>query len=209
MGRNSGNRPAAQRNGVNPLWPGILVGLVVGVGLAAGLTWYLMKSSSPFLQKEQMTVNPPVDVAKPAAPAETAKPGLKSLKAAPGDTSGKPRFEFYKVLTDKQDATVTVPAKRADKPKTADTKTVDTKPAAAYEPHLLQVGSFPKADDAEKLKAKLALLGVEASIQSATIPDKGVWYRVRLGPYKNAEELSSARSFLKQNGVDATPMRAQ
>jgi cell division protein FtsN len=177
--------------------------------MAAGLTWYLMKSPGAFLQKEQVTVNPPSDAAKPAAPVETAKPAQKSPTAAPGESSGKPRFEFYKVLTDKQDAAVTAPAKHADKPKTADNKTAVTKPVAAYEPHLLQAGSFPKADDAEKLKAKLALLGVEASVQSANIPDKGVWYRVRLGPYKSEEELSRARNFLKQNGVDATPMRAQ
>lgn len=204
MSRNSGNRTSAPRNGVNPLWTGILVGLVIGVSLAAGLTWYLMKSPSPFLQKEQVTVNPPIEAARPVAPTETATVAPKLPAAAPGESSGKPRFEFYKVLTDKQDATVAAPAKRADKPKVADAKTT-----VAYEPQLLQAGSFPKADDAEKLKARLAMLGVEASVQFATIPDKGIWYRVRLGPYKNAEELTSARSFLKQNGVDSTPIRAQ
>lgn len=209
MSRNTGNRPTASRRGVNPLWTGIFVGLVVGVGMAAGLTWYLLKSPSPFLKKEQVTVNPPVDAAKPVVSAETAAPATKSPTAAPGESSGKPRFEFYKVLTDKQDATITAPAKHADKPKSPDNKAADTKPAVAYEPHLLQAGSFPKADDAEKLKAKLALLGVEASVQSAAIPDKGVWYRVRLGPYKSEGELSSARSFLKQNGVDSTPIKVQ
>jgi len=117
MSRNSGSKPAASRNGVNPLWTGILVGLIVGVALAAGLTWYLMKSPSPFLQKEQVVVNPPAEAAKPAAPAENTASMPKSPAAAPGETSGKPRFEFYKVLTDKQDATVAAPAKRADKPK--------------------------------------------------------------------------------------------
>jgi cell division protein FtsN len=73
----------------------------------------------------------------------------------------------------------------------------------------LRAGSFSNVNDAENLKAKLALLGVEANIQTATIPDKGVWYRVRLGPYKNADEMNHARAFLKQNGVDSTPMRAQ
>ncbi|MDH4234071.1 MAG: SPOR domain-containing protein [Gallionella sp.] len=202
MSRHTGNRPAASRNGANPLWTGILVGLIVGVSLAAGLTWYLMKSPSPFLKKEQITVNPPIDAAKPVAPADTAEHDTKSPKTASGD--GKPRFEFYKVLTDKQDAAIDVPARHADK-----TKPTDTKAAAAYEPHLLQAGSFPKVDDAEKLKAKLALLGVEANIQTATIPEKGVWYRVRLGPYKSSEELDRARGFLKQNGVDSTPIRAR
>ncbi|HEU0189064.1 MAG TPA: SPOR domain-containing protein [Gallionella sp.] len=205
MSRNTGNRPAASRKGVNPLWTGIFVGLVVGVSMAAGLTWYLMKTPSPFLKKDQVTATPPVEVAKPAASAETSTPAQKSPAAASGESNGKPRFEFYKVLTDKQDATVAAPAtKHADKPKPA-----DTKPAVAYEPHLLQAGSFPKADDAEKLKAKLALLGVEASVQSAAIPDKGVWYRVRLGPYKSEGDLNSARSFLKQNGVDSTPIKVQ
>lgn len=211
MSRNTGNRPSASRNGVNPLWTGIFVGMVVGVSLAAGLTWYLMKSPSPFLQKEHVAVTPPAEATKPAAPPETtAATTSKSSTPAPGETSGKPRFEFYKVLTDKQDAAVADPAKRADKPKAADNKMTDTKhPGAAYEPHLLQAGSFQKVDDAEKLKAKLALLGVEASVQSAVIPDKGVWYRVRLGPYKSENDLNNARNFLKQNGVESTPIRAQ
>ena len=117
--------------------------------------------------------------------------------------SDKPRFEFYKVLTDKQEAIIVAPAKPAERPKAA-----DSKPAAAYEPQILQAGSFSSEPDAEKLKAKLALLGVEAGIQTATIPDKGVWYRVRLGPYKSSDEMNRARNFLKQNGVESTPMRA-
>lgn len=208
MSRNSGNRTSAPRNGANPLWTGILVGLVIGVSLAAGLTWYLMKSPSPFLQKEQVIVNPPTEAAKPEASAEAATAAPKLPAAVPGEGSGKPRFEFYKVLTDKQDAAV-APAKRLDKPKAAESKAVDTRQTVAYEPHLLQAGSFRKAEDAENLKAMLALKGVEASVQPATIPDKGVWYRVRLGPYKSEGELNSARNFLKQNGVDSTPIRAQ
>jgi len=202
MSRNNGNRSSGSHRGANPIWTGILVGLIIGVGMAAGLTWYLMKSPSPFLQQEQITVRPPMDASKPA--------GSTSKLPAAAESNGKPRFEFYKVLTDKQDATVAAPGQSADKPRSADKpKAADKKPAAAYEPHLLQAGSFPKVDDAEKLKAKLALLGVEASIQSAAIPDKGVWYRVRLGPYKNAEDMGRARTFLKQNGVDSTPILAR
>lgn len=174
---------------------GILVGVIIGVGIAAGLAWYLMKSPSPFLHKEPLTAKPSAGAAQQNPPGVAADPGV---------SGGKPRFEFYKVLTDKPDKTTVVPAKPADKPKVA-----DHKPVAGYEPHLLQAGSFQNAGDAEKLKAKLALLGVEANIQSATITDKGVWYRVRLGPYKTEDEVNRARGFLKQNGVESTPMRAQ
>jgi len=203
MSRNTGNKSAAPRKSGNPLLTGILVGMVIGVGMAAGLAWYIMKSPSPFVQKEPANAKPPVEIAKPAAPTRNATPNAPA--AASGVVDGKPRFEFYKVLTDKQDAAV--PAKPADKPQPA--KAAESKPAAANEPYFLQAGSFSNADDAEKLKARLALLGIEASTQTAAIPDKGVWHRVRMGPYKNTDEMNRARNLLKQNGVDATPMRAQ
>jgi len=207
MSRNTGNKSAAPRKSGNPLLTGILVGMVIGVGMAAGLAWYIMKSPSPFVQNEPVIAKPPADIAKPVAPAGTALPNASS--AASGVVDGKPRFEFYKVLTDKQDTSVAAPAKPADKPQPAKPQTADEKPVTANEPYFLQAGSFSNADDAEKLKARLALLGIEASTQIATIPDKGVWHRVRMGPYKNTDEMNRARNLLKQNGMDATPMRAQ
>lgn len=194
MSSNTGNRSTAPRKGGDQLIAGILIGMVVGVGLAAGIAWYMMKSPTSFLQKAPLADKSPAVSNPQSPPAGTADSGV----------SDKPRFEFYKVLTDKQDKTIAAPAKPADK-----TRASDRKPSAGYEPHLLQAGSFQNVDDAEKLKAKLALLGVEANVQSANIPDKGVWYRVRLGPYKTADEENIARNFLKQNGVDSTPIRAQ
>ncbi len=62
--------------------------------------------------------------------------------------------------------------------------------------------------DAEKLKAKLAFSGFEATIQTANIPGKGEWHRVRLGPY-NGNEAGKTIVALKQNGITATQMHAQ
>lgn len=213
MSRNTGNKPAAPRKSSSPLLTGILVGMVIGVGMAAGLAWYIMKSPSPFVQKEQMVVKPPAVVAaKPVTPAASAVPDAQPATAVSGVSDGKPRFEFYKVLTDKQDAPIAAPAKHADKshadkPQVVKPPVSESKPIAANEPSFLQAASFSNADDAEKLKAKLAMLGVETSIQTVTIPDKGVWHRVRSGPYKNTGEMDSARALLKQNGVDATPTK--
>ena len=197
MSRNMGNRAAAQNKSGSSLLTGILIGMVIGAGMAAGLAWYVMKSPSPFVKKEQAAAKPLMDAAPPTVSAEAPVSGV-------GD--GKPRFEFYKVLTDKQDTAVVAPA---DRPRITPPPLVDSKPIAADEPRFLQAGSFSNPDDAEKLKARLALLGLESSIQTATIPDRGVWYRVRLGPYRDANELNRARASLKQNGVEATPMRAQ
>lgn len=202
MSKNPGNKSAAPRKSGSPLLTGILVGMIIGVAMAAGLAWFIMKSPSPFVQKEQVVAKPaeakskPSNVA-PAAPVATQPVAPQSEVAASGVAGDKPRFEFYKVLTDKPDANAAA-AKPADKAPTA-------KPSIQY----LQAGSFASADDAEKLKAKLALLGFVAGIQTVTIPDKGVWNRVRLGPYKSADEMNRARTTLKQNGVDSTPIPAQ
>jgi cell division protein FtsN len=182
-------KPAGSR-----LWTGLMVGMLFGVGMAAILAWYVMKAPSPFLQKSLDENKPAVANEKPLPSAPEKKPQTSTTDTA--SASSKPRFDFYNVLTNKQDSGVVAPAKPSKK-------------SSNEVAQVLQAGSFSNVDDAEKLKAKLAMLGAEASVQTAAIPDKGVWYRVRLGPYKNTDDLNHARTFLKQNGIESTPMRAQ
>lgn len=209
MSKSAGNKSGggARKGGGSPLLTGILVGMVIGVAMAAGLAWFIMKSPSPFVQNEQVVAKPPVATKPQAQPVAVATGVAPAAQSAPAPASGvggdKPRFEFYKVLTDKQEATVAPAAKPAEKAQP------EGKPAAVSGPQFLQAGSFSNLADAEKVKARLAMMGIEAGIQTATIPDKGVWHRVRLGPYKSSEEMNKVRATLKQNGIDATPIRAQ
>lgn len=196
MSRYAGSK-SAPRSGPSQVWAGIFVGVVIGAGIAAVFSWYMMKTPSPL---RQPVVTPPPVAVSPAPPAQTA--------------SEKPRFEFYNVLTEKAQKSA-APAKQTNQEKQvaqskpSEIKPAETKPVAAYMPQILQVGSFSTAVDAEKLKARLAMIGAESHIQTANVPDRGVYYRVRLGPYKSEEELNRARSFLKQNDLESTPMRAQ
>ena len=175
---------------------GILLGMIAGVALAAGLAWFLLKSPSPFVNKEQSQsaeiIKPDVIVAKPkAATAPSPNP-------ASGVEEAKPRFEFYKVLTDKPDSAADTPP--AEKPKAAESR---PSPRTTY----LQAGAFSSAADAENLKASLAMKGLETSVQTVTIPGRGEMHRVRVGPFQSEQEMNSARGTLKLNGLDATPTR--
>jgi cell division protein FtsN len=204
MNKNTGNKSAAPRSSGSPLLTGILVGMVIGVALAAGLAWFLLKSPSPFVPQESLVARRPPSTAKSAAPAEVTHPVAQSAPAAASSVGGgKPRFTFYTELTGKQDAAAT-PAKPTDKPQAK-----EAKPEAAKDLYYLQTASFSNADDAEKQKAKLTLMGMEVSVLTVTLPEKGVWHRVRVGPFKSVDEMNRARNSLKQNSIDATPSRAQ
>ncbi|MDD2721453.1 MAG: SPOR domain-containing protein [Gallionella sp.] len=204
MSRPTRNKSDAPKKSGSSLLTGILLGMVFGVALAAGLAWYLLKSPSPFVNKEQ-AVRPAADVAKPE---EVVKPaaGVAPVKAetavAPAVPAeeAKPRFEFYKVLTDKPDA------KSAPQPAEAP-KPVENKPATAFPPTSLQVGSFATADAAENLKARLAMKGVESRVQTVNSQDGTAWHRVLVGPFQSEKEMNAARASLKQIGIDAALTR--
>ena len=73
--------------------------------------------------------------------------------------------------------------------------------------YLLQAGSFRKQAQADQLRAKLALLGLETRVQAVSVNSAQTWHRVRVGPFSNLADLNQARSLLKQNGIDAILIR--
>ncbi|WP_250625940.1 SPOR domain-containing protein [Pinirhizobacter soli] len=93
------------------------------------------------------------------------------------------------------------------------TETVAAVPAAPAPPptsssggYLLQVGAFPSASDAESLKAKLALQGFVANVQTVKVGGQN-YNRVRLGPFKSATELESTKQRLQQAGINAIALK--
>ena len=184
-------RKSGQRKGGSPLLLGILIGLVLGLGIALGVAWYINKMPSPFLTRNM-----------PATKNETPKPVAPNVAKREDNLAKtlepKPRFDFYKILPGNEEPVTEQQMKEAEK-----------KSATAKEAFFLQAGAFPNAPDADNLKARLALLGVEASIQTATVPDKGVWHRVRIGPYTSVEELTHTRNTLKQSGIETTLIKVR
>jgi cell division protein FtsN len=82
-----------------------------------------------------------------------------------------------------------------------------TATAADNTRYLLQAGAFQASGDAEAVKAKIALLGLSARVESAQIKDKTV-YRVRMGPYGTASELAEAKRKLSGGGLPAMAIKA-
>lgn len=108
-------------------------------------------------------------------------------------------------------ATIPAPAPAA----TAAASTVSTTPAtpSAAAPadgarYILQAGAFGASGDAEEVKAKIAMLGLGARVESGQAGGKTV-YRVRMGPYGTASELAEAKRKLADSGLSAMAIKAQ
>lgn len=158
---------------------GIFVGLVLGLAVAASIAYLLGKSG--------LTGSG----AAPGAQKEIVRNGKpETVPATP--TPEKPRFDFYKILPG------------AEEPKITKAPEPQPRPADRL---WLQTGAFANETDAENLKARLALAGWEAAVQTATLPDKSVRYRVRLGPYDNTDELGRIKADLGKSGFDAAVIK--
>jgi len=195
MSRNS-NRPGSSGNEF-PVFAGILLGIVMGLAIAGGIAWFVLKKNNVPAPsaKEQ------IQSGKSATPEKSSSGKPAAAGTSSGTNDGKARFEFYKELTD------TSASKKSDRlPPLAIKSDSLVKPNVKSDVYFLQEGSYTSEDDAEKVKAKLALLGMVANIQPADIPEKGVRYRVRLGPYKNSADMNEALASLKSNGHNALPI---
>ena len=196
--KNSGTAATGGRG--SPIWVGILIGLLVGLSIALGVALYINKGANPFLPKQKATEKAveksAVDGLKepPAAETPTSAAGPTEKHAKAGEA--KPRFDFYKILPGTEEAVTDREFKR-------------TPPAISKEVYFLQVAAFQNPSDADNLKARLALSGIEAQIQTATFPDGHVWHRVRVGPFSNQDELGRSRAALKQNNLEANLIKVR
>ena len=198
---------AAQKKSGGGTVLGVFIGLVIGVLIAFGVVWYLNKSPLPFLNKYEGA--PKAENGKSAQGGTAAAPQAPApLPGKPGDKATDRRFEFYGLLEGKQPAASGAAAPAPAAPAVTIAPVVEAKPAPV-EIFFLQVGAFQKAADADNLKAKLALTGLETSVQEVSIPEKGTMHRVRVGPYRSPEEMNKARALLSQNGVQGTVVKSK
>ena len=167
---------------------GVFIGLVLGVLLCAGVMWYINGSSLPLRVR---------DAVPPAAP--VGEP--EALPGKPGDKAQvKPRFDFYETL----------PGRQAPQPATEtapDAAVVEPPPAAVPASFILQAGAFSSEEEADNLRARLALMGLESSVQPHAVAGKDTLYRVRLGPFATMDDLKRVRAELAENGIEGAVVR--
>lgn len=184
MARDYKSRSSEQKKS-GSLFSGILIGVLVGIVIAIGIALWVNKS------------NPFTESGPPASPQSGTNAGAgKSPVDETPPIDEKPRFDFYKILPGDEAAMSEQDLSKNPVPPSG-------------ERYYLQAGAFPDSAEADNLKAQLALLGYEASIQTAEIPGKGIWHRVRLGPYSALDDLNKTRAALEQNQIPTNLIRVK
>jgi len=173
-----------------PAIPGWVWGFT---GLVVGLLVALLVYLTEHVPQRQTSLTTAIEkAAKKASNALTGKKSETSSKS-------KIKFEFYTLLPESE---VVIPEQELVEDRA---KPVSKKPADDVN-YMLQTGSFRQAREAESLKARLALLGIESHVQNVSIGGED-WHRVRAGPYNSMKEVRQVRGLLRRNKINAIPIK--
>ena len=167
-------------------------------------------------------VQPPVPSAKTAKAAKAEPtpvaiqpdpPVIEKSRAEKAAAPAQPNAATPSAQTNSSSATNSAASRApATAPSTPSNTASATTPAAAPAPqpegftYYLQAGAFREMNDAEATKAKLALMGVAATIAERK-SELGTLYRVRVGPFSEIDAMNRARLRLSDNGVDAAVVK--
>ncbi|HEU4618104.1 MAG TPA: SPOR domain-containing protein [Gammaproteobacteria bacterium] len=193
-----------------PGWLWMLFGLALGLIAAGGV--YLSGAGREPASASAPAAPQPSPAAPRAAPSATARDSRAGATRASAGAAGagaakdskkrgaeEPKFDFYDILPQYE---VVVPEVESVAPATR-------APAAPVETpgnYVLQAGSFRSHEEADRMQASLALLGIESRIQKVTVDDDE-FHRVRIGPIDDLKTLNRIRDQLRDAGINALVMR--
>jgi cell division protein FtsN len=194
-----------------PAWVWLGIGVVLGLTLSALV---LVKDWAPMLRRKNVP-QPNPDATAPKEPEQAV-----ADEAARRPPPPKKTYDFYTALPEMEvvipDAELSAKARaEQQRQQAAMAQTQGQTPAPAPAEaatagegarYVLLAGSYGDPKSADEAKARLALLGIVAKVQSITINGK-TFNRVMVGPYSNASETETAKKTLADNGVKAIPMK--
>ncbi|MDH3646528.1 MAG: SPOR domain-containing protein [Gammaproteobacteria bacterium] len=168
-----------------PGWMWGLAGLAIGLSVALALHLQDRRNARP---------------SEPVANTAAIPSSARDDSALTEEKSGR-SFDFYDILPNFE---VVIPETEHEVGKGG----VGNTPASNRQTgtYVVQAGSFRTFEDADRMKARLALQGLRSQIQKVTIDEKQ-WHRVRIGPYSILADAQKTRRQLREADLNVLVLR--
>lgn len=144
----------------------------------------------------------------------------------PAAEGARPTFDFYSLLPEMEVVVPdkemqprakpkNIPAKEnqansnGNSPEKTTAKTTVNKTLGPSESYFIQAGAFKDLRSADRRKANLALIGIKSAIVSVNLKSRGVWHRVRVGPFADIDKMSRVRSVMKTNNITSITVKVK
>jgi cell division protein FtsN len=184
-----------KKRGSLPGWVWMLGGLAIGL-FVAFIIWLNNKVPSQDQDSIATVIQETFSELKEnARKRETPKSETPVQKQEAKKEADKPKtsFDFYYILPELE---VAVPEREL----VSRTQEAKTSTQQEHIEYIIQAGAFRQHEQADKLKAKLALHGIIAYIETVN-NNSDTWHRVRIGPISDLAQLNQTRKRLKNNGI--------
>ena len=187
---------------------GLIIGLIIGLLIAVGIAMTIMKTPLPFIDKIGKPLQSGGDLGDPnkslQGSTRDSRDTASSASATP-PAPPPPAVEPKRPPSSAPTPTPPATSRQNEKPATITAPEPSSAGGSGFT-YYLQAGAFRERQDAEATKARLALMGVAATIAERK-SELGTLYRVRVGPFDDVEGMNRARVRLSDNGVDAAVVR--
>lgn len=211
----------------------MLAGLLLGLGLAAGVAYYVIKAPMPFMDKASRSPDAPGvpdprnapdpnaalgnrEVGPTTAPSSPDQPTGQSAVSSLGQGTpsgsatskqgGDALGSLIATLTPAPNTSTRNPPPAVTSAPASPSGATSAEPLKTGGPYYLQVGSFRVLEDAEALRAKIILMGLPVEIQRAEVNGLQV-NRVRVGPYAKIDDMNQTRIRLGQEKIPTAVVR--
>jgi cell division protein FtsN len=194
--RQSSRRQTGASRGL-PGWAMLTIGLIIGLFVA-------------FLVYLDDLDSPPASAVE-SQPAEEQATDTEETAAAEEDADDEsPRFEFYSILPElevvvpdasEEDGEAPVESAPGAPADSGESDTGTAPPPESDGRFYLEAGSFQKSGQADRMKARISLLGLDVEIQQVDINGES-WHRVRAGPFTDPSRLKDAQKRLRSDDID-------
>ncbi len=206
---------------------GFMAGLIFGLSIAVFVAIFVTRAPVPFVNKVGKSSE---RVVEPKSAAEAPDPNKPLYsKNRPGGGTGSTESPSQPsvlggILNNPENKPAPKPVTPAALPPATlppvavapptapavPAQAVDTKPAEPPKDdkthYTLQAGAFKLQEDADSMKARLALIGYEARVLTADVNGQAL-YRVRVGPYVGLDDMNKVRVKLAESGIEASVIR--